>query len=481
MANIQVQHENPVQKLKKTLNADSVQQQFKNALKENAALFIASLIDLFANDKYLQQCDPNAVIMEALKAATLKLPINKSLGFAYIVPYKNSKAQNYTPTMIIGYKGYLQMAQRTAQYKYINADCVFEGESIEQDRLTGEIYISGDPSSEKAIGYFAHIETLNGFRKTIFWSKAKVVDHAKRYSQSYASDYSPWKKQFDTMAIKTVLRHLLSRYGIMSVDMAQAVDIDSGDYKEPDADKIERPSISYEATAQAPTEKSKIVDFKQSATPETGKPHLKMPDPVVYEVNYDGDQPIKKSESAVDEFGTPTDSPFEKSKWFHLRAGSPNDGTGYAAYVKTHHEAIAGVSSITFNAMFDKYKKLYGKDFPWAPGGYSADIVPGKGPVDPEIPNGVDDGQAPPPPETEQLPDLPPAPETEVETPLLETEAARTLAGLAGKHKREYLMVVKGRTPETIEQIFEWIEAINQLVVDHAQQPPRSYSDGEKF
>ena len=94
----------PVQKMKSIINADSVQEQFRNALKDGAPLFIASLIDIYSNDKYLQQCPPQAVIMEALKAATLKLPINKNLGFAYIVPYKNE------PQFQIGYKGYIQLA-----------------------------------------------------------------------------------------------------------------------------------------------------------------------------------------------------------------------------------------------------------------------------------------------------------------------------------------------------------------------------------
>ena len=464
MANIQVQQDNPVAKLKRVLNVDSVQQQFKNALKDGTALFVASLIDLYANDKYLQQCDPNAVIMEALKAATLKLPINKSLGFAYIVPYKNNKEKSYIPTMIVGYKGYLQMAQRTAQYKYINADCVFEGEKIDQDRLTGEIYISGEPSSENAIGYFAHIETLNGFRKTIFWSKAKVTDHAKRYSQSYASDYSPWKKQFDTMAIKTVLRHLLSRYGIMSVDMAQAVDMDAGDYKESEPETVSRPSISYEATGKPPVEKSKVVDFKvQSAPPATLPP---------------------EQGQAVDQFGTALDSPFEKSKWFHQRAGSPNDGTGFAAYVASNLASLGDASPAALKLMRDKFEKLYGKPWPY-----------GRDPQ--EAPASDPDKQSNADPQSSQQDDAPwytdeemwsglpseqggqdtsgesPAPEV----PILETDAAKVLAGLAGKHKREYIMVVKGRNPESVEQIYDWIDQINALVVEHS----KGAQDTEKF
>lgn len=214
----------PVDRLKRIIGSDSVKEQFKNALAENSGLFVASLIDVYANDSYLQRCEPKDVVMEALKAATLKLPLNKNLGFAYIVPFKNKA------TMQIGYKGYLQLAQRTGQYRFINADCVYEGEEITVDRLTGEVYFSGEQTSETAIGYFAHIETTTGFRKTIFWTRARVEAHAQRYSQSYQSGKnSPWKTHFDEMAIKTVLRSLLSKYGVMSVEMASAIHQDYAD------------------------------------------------------------------------------------------------------------------------------------------------------------------------------------------------------------------------------------------------------------
>lgn len=213
-----------VQKLKQILNADSVQEQFKNALRDNSGLFIASLIDIYGNDKYLQECEPKAVVMEALKAATLKLPINRNLGFAYIVPFKNKgKAE---PQMIIGYKGLIQLAMRTGEYRYINADVVYEGELQEVNKLTGEIDISGEKTSDKAVGYFAYLETLNGFSKTVFWYKDKVEAHAKRYSKSFNSSYSPWKTDFDEMALKTVLRNALTKWGIMSVEMQQAIDRD---------------------------------------------------------------------------------------------------------------------------------------------------------------------------------------------------------------------------------------------------------------
>lgn len=212
---------NPVSKLKAVLNAESVQQQFKNALKENADGFVASIIDLYSSDNYLQKCDPNKVVMEALKAATLKLPINKQLGFAYIVPYK--KNNTLIPQFQIGYKGYIQLAMRTGQYKFLNAGVVYEGVEVKQNLLTGELSFEGESTSDKAQGYFAYLELLNGFSKSVYMTVEKVTAHAKRYSPSFKSEASAWKTNFDEMAQKTVTRRLLSRYGFLSTEMITAL------------------------------------------------------------------------------------------------------------------------------------------------------------------------------------------------------------------------------------------------------------------
>jgi recombination protein RecT len=213
--------------LKNTLNAPSVQEQFKNALAEKGNLFIASLIDLYGGDTYLQNCDPNLVVKEALKAAVLNLPINKALGFAYIVPYKSG--DKLIPQFQIGYKGLVQLAMRTGQYKTLNADVVFEGELRNVNKLTGEIDFSGQKKSDTVIGYFCHFELLNGFAKTLFMTKERVTKHAEKYSKSYTTAAGPWKKEFDAMALKTVIRNLLSHYGFLSVEMANAIVDDSSE------------------------------------------------------------------------------------------------------------------------------------------------------------------------------------------------------------------------------------------------------------
>lgn len=211
----------PVDKLKNVLAAQSVREQFKNALADNAPLFIASLIDIYGGDKSLQKCEPGAIVMEALKAAVLKLPLNKSLGFAWLIAYKIKG--KYTPNFQIGYRGYIQMALRSGNYRYINADILYKGHKVSKDLLTGNCVITGEAENDKAIGYFAYIELLNGFKKSVFWTRKEVEIHAKRFSKSYGTSFSPWKTDFDQMAVKTVLTALLKKYGILSVEMASAL------------------------------------------------------------------------------------------------------------------------------------------------------------------------------------------------------------------------------------------------------------------
>ena len=161
--------------LKNMLNAPSVMEQFNNALAKSAPTFVASVIDLYNGDTNLQQCEPKAVVMEALKAAVLKLPINKALGYAFIIPFNNSVkddkgnwVKKMVPTFQMGYKGYIQLAMRTGQYRTINADVVYEGELRKANKLTGEIAFDGEKKSDKVVGYFCYFELLNGFSKTLY-------------------------------------------------------------------------------------------------------------------------------------------------------------------------------------------------------------------------------------------------------------------------------------------------------------------------
>lgn len=252
-----------MESLKKMLNSPSVKEQFQNALKENSGMFVASVIDLFNGDSYLQNCEPKLVIMEALKAATLKLPINKSLGFAYIVPYKRNNVQ--VPQFQIGYKGLIQLAMRTGQYRIINADVVYDGEYRTKNKLTGEFDLSGTAKNETVIGFFAHIEMINGFSKTLYMTKEKVTAHARKYSKSYNTANSPWQNEFEAMAIKTVLRNLLGHYGFLSVEMVGAFDSDN------DTDVADQVSNDVRNKANKEPigfEQAEIVDDEPNANDE---------------------------------------------------------------------------------------------------------------------------------------------------------------------------------------------------------------------
>ena len=212
----------PVQRLKNTIAMPSVQEQFRNAMADNAPLFMASLIELFTSDKGLQECDPSAVCKEALKAASVKLPINKNLGFAWIIARKERGTPK--PAMQIGWKGWVQLALRTGKYRYINAGIVWEGMEVDEDTLTGAVTITGKRGGDKPLGYFAYFQLINGFEKTIYWSLEEMVSHMKQYVPGYDRPGSAWKTSFDEMAMKTVVSDLLRKWGILSVEMMGAID-----------------------------------------------------------------------------------------------------------------------------------------------------------------------------------------------------------------------------------------------------------------
>jgi recombination protein RecT len=275
--------ERPVDKLTKILSSESVTTQFKNALKENSDVFIASILDMYSGDSGLQQCDPGSVVKEALKAAVLKLPINKALGFAYVIAFNNSYlmengqwGKRMEPTFQLGYKGYIQLAMRTGQYRIINADVVFEGEFKTKNKLTGEFDISGSAISSTVVGYFAHMELINGFSKTLYMSLEKVTDHAKRYSKSFNAKNTPWKTNFDEMATKTVLRNLLSHYGFLSVEMSSAIsnDINNDDTDQKVANEIEakanKESLVFdeaEVVEEVPQVGTQQMQFEKATAP----------------------------------------------------------------------------------------------------------------------------------------------------------------------------------------------------------------------
>lgn len=278
MTNEKAVAKSPVNVLKEVMASQSVQEQFRNALADKKDQFTASLIDLYAGDQYLQKCAPQLVVMEALKAAVLNLPISKSLGFAWVIPYNKSKkvGNDWVPESIpqfqLGWRGVVQLAQRTGKYRYINCGEVFEGEYKGADRLSGMVDISGVATSENIIGFFAYIELLNGFCKTLYWSKEKMEAHAIRYNQECKKAKAlkgVWADHFVERAKATILKHLIAKYGPMSIDMAHAMDRaaddDNGDedYRE-NANKID---IDITPVVPAITINTDTGEVTQAETP----------------------------------------------------------------------------------------------------------------------------------------------------------------------------------------------------------------------
>lgn len=204
---------------------------------KRAAKFIAAISSAVATNSSLQQCDAGSILSGALLGEALNLSPSPQLGQYYLVPFKD-KAQ-----FQLGYKGYIQLAIRSGQYKDIDVIEVREGEYLGRDKITGKhqfefIEDEVERENKPIIGYMAYFEYLNGFYKNLYWSKEKMQKHALEYSQAYASDvkkgtnYSFWAKDFNGMAFKTMLRQLISKWGIMSIDMQEALTKDMSVVKE---------------------------------------------------------------------------------------------------------------------------------------------------------------------------------------------------------------------------------------------------------
>ncbi len=204
------------------LDNSTIRQKFAEVLDKGANGFISSLLSLVKSTPALSEADPKTIMAAAMTAATLKLPINPNLGLAYIVPYRNHGQMQAQFQM--GWKGFVQLAERSGQYKTINTSVVYEGQVEDIDFITGEI-IRGKKVSDTVIGYVAYIELVNGFKKTLYMTREEMEAHARQFSKSYGYDIhsgkksSVWSTNFDAMAQKTVLKQLISKYGIMSIDM----------------------------------------------------------------------------------------------------------------------------------------------------------------------------------------------------------------------------------------------------------------------
>ena len=223
--------------LKKHLYNPSVKARIQDLLEDDAA-FTASLISIVSESQQLLACSPDSIMSSALKAAALKLPIDKNLGFAYVVPYKNGRGGASVAQFQLGWKGYVQLALRSGMYKTIHCTEVYEDEFKAFNPITNELELNtakleGDRYSGKSpIGYYAYFELLSGFRKGYFMTVKQMDDYAQKYSQAYKYDKrekkksSPWSTEFDAMAKGKMLKILLRTYGYLSIEMSDAFNQD---------------------------------------------------------------------------------------------------------------------------------------------------------------------------------------------------------------------------------------------------------------
>ena len=236
MANeVATRADNGLKVFNQTIANPKTQEYLQQVLGEKKNSFINNLTALVAGSKQLQACKPMSVMYAAIKATALDLPLDPNLGFAYVIPYKNNKEGDTDAQFQIGYKGFIQLAMRSGQYRTINVRDVREGEIVGEDFVSGDLRfkkLSSGRDKATIIGYVAFFRLVNGFEKMMFWTVDEVKKHAMTYSKTFGStiknirEASKWTTDFDAMAKKTALKLLLSKFGVLSVEMKNAITSD---------------------------------------------------------------------------------------------------------------------------------------------------------------------------------------------------------------------------------------------------------------
>lgn len=238
MANeVQKVKANGLQVFNRTITSDSTQAYLQAVLGERKGSFVNNLTALVTNSAQLQACEPYSVMFAALKATALNLPLDPSIGCAYVIPYKDNKKGVTVAQFQLGYKGFKQLALRTKQFEVIHATDIREGELKTRNRLTGEFvfdFIEDDAQrmQKPIVGYVSYFRLKSGYSATYYMSKEEVEKHALRYSQTYRSSNqyvkqsSKWTTDFDAMALKTVTKLNLSKNAPLNVELADAIQAD---------------------------------------------------------------------------------------------------------------------------------------------------------------------------------------------------------------------------------------------------------------
>jgi recombination protein RecT len=214
------------QSVKQFFAQDIIKNKVQEVLGQRSNQFITTVLQIASSNDLLSKSDPVSILNAAMVAATLDLPINQNLGFAYIIPFNQKQKDGSYKTVAqfqLGYKGFIQLAQRSGQFKTISATPIYDGQLIESNPLTGFKFDFTAKKSDIVIGYAAYFELLNGFQKTLYMTVDEMKAHGLKFSQTFKKGYGLWNDDFDSMAQKTVIKLLLSKFAPLSIEMQKAI------------------------------------------------------------------------------------------------------------------------------------------------------------------------------------------------------------------------------------------------------------------
>jgi len=262
----------PLQRFNGVMKDTRTQEYLQSVLGNKKDQFVTSLISAVANNENLQACEPMSIMYTAMKATALGLPVDPSLGYAGMIPYKDGKTGKTLCQFQIQRDGWMELLMRTGQVKFVANEVVHEGELVKHNKFTGEyVFDEEAKKSDKVIGYMAYIKLTNGFEKTVYWTVEECKAHALRYSQTFKKGYGIWKDNFDAMALKTVLKHLIKKYAPKSVEVLSAIKDDQvvsnengeAEYQDNMPDEQPQPEVSETAKEKAQVEAMKVRRTKK--------------------------------------------------------------------------------------------------------------------------------------------------------------------------------------------------------------------------
>ena len=272
MANeIATRQQTPLQRFNGVMKDTRTQEYLQSVLGNKKDQFVTTLISAVANNENLQVCEPMSLMYTAMKATALGLPIDPNLGYAAMIPFKDGKTNKTLCQFQVQRDGWMELLMRTGQVKFVANEVVYEGQLIKKNKFTGEyVFDEEAKKSDKVIGYMAYIKLTNGFEKTVYWTVEECKAHALRYSQTYKKGYGVWKDNFDAMALKTVLKHLIKKYAPKSVEVLSAITDDQSvsnekgeaAYSDNEPDEQIQPEVSETAKAKAEKVKEQMEAMK---------------------------------------------------------------------------------------------------------------------------------------------------------------------------------------------------------------------------